>query len=275
MARLIRQAAPIQRFSEPPRTLTIVSVLREVKGGLVNATSCDAVDASWWHRAGSTAWLCRRTWTWRRSAVGTFQRRNPYYGTRDDRFFTPEERETVAAICARLIPSDDDGPGATEADVVTFIDRQMAGFYGRGQHWYMKGPYSQGTATQGYQSEHPPAILYRLALAELETYCASQHEARFVDLSEDQQDTVLTGLDEEEIQFEGVSAKVFFDLLLKNAIEGFFADPIYGGNRDMIAWRYIGFPGTRYDYRDFVDHRGKAIPLEPVSLMGRPGWSRP
>ncbi|WP_376769147.1 gluconate 2-dehydrogenase subunit 3 family protein [Neoaquamicrobium sediminum] len=80
---------------------------------------------------------------------------NPYYGTRDDRFFTPEERETVAAICARLIPSDDDGPGATEADVVTFIDRQMAGFYGRGQHWYMKGPYSQGTATQGYQSEHP------------------------------------------------------------------------------------------------------------------------
>ena len=100
-------------------------------------------------------------------------------------------------------------------------------------------------------------------------------EARFVDLSEDQQDTVLTGLDEEEIQFDGVSAKVFFDLLLKNAIEGFFADPIYGGNRDMIAWRYIGFPGTRYDYRDFVDHRGKAIPLEPVSLMGRPGWSRP
>ena len=200
---------------------------------------------------------------------------NPYYGTRDDRFFTPEERETVAAICARLIPSDDDGPGATEADVVTFIDRQMAGFYGRGQHWYMKGPYSQGTATQGYQSEHPPAILYRLALAELETYCASQHEARFVDLSEEQQDTVLTGLDEEEIEFEGVSAKVFFDLLLKNAIEGFFADPIYGGNRDMIAWRYIGFPGTRYDYRDFVDHRGKAIPLEPVSLMGRPGWSRP
>lgn len=79
----------------------------------------------------------------------------PYYGTQEDRFFTPDEREAVAAICARLIPSDGDGPGAVEADVITFLDRQMAGFYGRGQHWYMKGPFLEGTATQGYQSEHP------------------------------------------------------------------------------------------------------------------------
>ena len=88
----------------------------------------------------------------------------PHHGTRDERFLTMQERTTVAAISARLIPSEDDGPGATEADVVTFIDRQLARFYGRGQHWYMKGPFLKGAATQGYQSEHAPAQLYRMAL---------------------------------------------------------------------------------------------------------------
>ncbi|UOA16463.1 gluconate 2-dehydrogenase subunit 3 family protein [Sulfitobacter dubius] len=199
----------------------------------------------------------------------------PYYGTTDARFFTPDERAAVAAISARLIPSDDDGPGATEADVVTFLDRQMAGFYGRGQHWYMKGPFAEGTDTQGYQSEYPPAELYRHALAELDAYCRAQDDESFAGLSEGRQDEILTGLDEEKITFDAVSAKVFFDLILKNTIEGYFADPIYGGNRDMVAWRYVGFPGTRYDYRDFVNHGGAPIQLEPVSLMGRPGWSRP
>lgn len=199
----------------------------------------------------------------------------PYYGTGADRFFSRDERLAVAAICARLIPSDEDGPGATEADVVTFIDRQMAGFYGRAQHWYMQGPFVEGTSTQGYQSEHPPAMLYRLALAELDEHCRSQRGGAFAELTEEDQDAVLTGLDEEEIAFERVSAKAFFDLVLENTVEGFFADPIYGGNRDMVGWRYVGFPGTRYDYRDFIDHNGAAIALEPVSLQGRSGWSQP
>lgn len=199
----------------------------------------------------------------------------PYHGTQEAQFFTPDERATVAAICARLIPSGDDGPGATEADVVTFLDRQMAGFYGRGQHWYMQGPFAEGTATQGYQSEHPPAELYRRALAELDAYCRAQDNGPFAALTAERQDAVLTGLDEGEITFEGVSAKTFFDLILKNTIEGYFADPIYGGNRGMIAWEYIGFPGTRYDYRDFVSHDGAPIRLPPVSLMGRPGWFAP
>lgn len=198
----------------------------------------------------------------------------PYFGTADDRFFTPEERAAVAAICARLIPSDEDGPGATEADVVTFIDRQMAGFYGRGQHWYMAGPFMKGTPTQGYQSKHTPAQLYRHALADLESYCRTQDGDSFAALPEDRQDEILKELDEETTAFDSASAKTFFDLILKNTVEGYFADPIYGGNRDMVAWRYIGFPGTRYDYREFINHNGAPIDLEPVSLMGRPGWDR-
>lgn len=197
----------------------------------------------------------------------------PYYGTRDERFLTAPELTTVRAIAARFIPSDDDGPGATEADVATFIDRQLAGFFGRAQHWYMRGPFQEGLATQGYQSEHTPAQLYRNALAELEEYCQQTHGDSFSNLTESQQDEVLTGIEEEEITFSTVSAKTFFDLVLENTIEGFFADPIYGGNRDMVGWRYVGFPGTRYDYRDFVGHKGARIELPPVSLMGGPAWT--
>jgi gluconate 2-dehydrogenase gamma chain len=199
----------------------------------------------------------------------------PHHGTRDAWFLTPDERATVAAICARLIPSDDDGPGASEADVVTFIDRQLAGFYGRAQHWYMQGPFPEGAATQGFQSPHPPAQLYRLALAELDAHCERQRGAAFGALPEEEQDQVLTQIESEEVTFSNVSAKTFFDLILENTIEGFFADPIYGGNRDMVGWHYVGFPGARYDYRDFLAHGGARIDLPPVGLMGRPGWSRP
>lgn len=198
----------------------------------------------------------------------------PYHGTRPARFLTAEEAATVAAIAARLIPSDEDGPGAPEADVVTFIDRQLAGFYGRGQSWYMQGPFPEGLATQGYQSPHAPAQLYRLALAELDAHCQATLNARFADLEADQQDSILTEMDGGQLTFEGVSAKTFFDLVLENTVEGFFADPIYGGNRDMVGWRYVGFPGARYDYREFVDHNGTRIDLPPVGLTGGPHWTR-
>jgi gluconate 2-dehydrogenase gamma chain len=199
----------------------------------------------------------------------------PYYGTGDALFFSAGERATVAAIVARLIPSDEDGPGAPEADVVTFLDRQLAGFYGRGQHWYMRGPFEEGLPTQGYQSEHTPAALYRHGLAALDVHCRAAHGAPFAELAEPDQDAVLKGLEEEEISFPDVPAKAFFDFLLENAVEGFFADPVYGGNRDMVGWRYVGFPGTRYDYRDFVGHDGARIALPPVGLAGGPEWRVP
>jgi gluconate 2-dehydrogenase gamma chain len=55
--------------------------------------------------------------------------------------------------------------------------------------------------------------------------------------------------------------------------EGFFSDPLYGGNRDMIGWKLIGFPGARYDYRPYIAQHGKKLAIEPVGLHGRPGWN--
>jgi hypothetical protein len=72
---------------------------------------------------------------------------------------------------------------------------------------------------------------------------------------------------------DGVKAKAFFELLLQNTPEGFFSDPIYGGNRDMVGWKLIGFPGARYDYRPYVDKHGAQLDLPPVGLKGRPGWT--
>jgi gluconate 2-dehydrogenase gamma chain len=208
------------------------------------------------------------SWPWVAGAADV-----PYYGREDARFLTPEERAFVDAASARLIPSDEDGPGAREADVLTFIDRQLAGHFGNGQRWYMHGPWPERLPTQGYQTHHTPAQLYRASIAAINDWCrANMGDRRFDELTEDEQDDVLTAVEDEEITAEDVPLGQFFELFHENVIEGFFADPIYGGNRDMVGWHYVGFPGARYDYRDYVHHNGAAIDLPPVSLAGRPGW---
>jgi len=189
------------------------------------------------------------------------------------RFLTEAERTCIEAITARLIPSDENGPGAREAGVTDFIDSQLAGFYGRGERWYMRGPFADGLETQGYQSEHPPAQLYRTAIESLDAHCQGSLGAPFAGLSEAQQDEILSQLEEGELELDGVSGSGFFELVMENTIEGFFSDPIYGGNRDMVGWKLVGFPGARYDYRDFLDHNGEPIILEPVGLKGRPAWT--
>ena len=190
------------------------------------------------------------------------------------RYFTAPERRCVAAMVERLIPSDERGAGAREAGVIDFIDNQLAGLYGRGDRWYMAGPFGEGTDEQGYQFREPPAGLYRAGIAALEAASASAFDGRgFADLDAAQQDDLLGKLEEGELDFGDVPGEAFFSLVLENAIEGFFCDPLYGGNRDMVGWRLVGFPGARYDYRDFLNHDGAPIALEPVGLMGGPAWN--
>lgn len=200
----------------------------------------------------------------------------PYFGTEPGRFLTPAETQALDALTERLIPGDESGPGARDAGVVLFIDQQLAGFYGRGQRWYMRGPFPEPLETQGYQSEHPPARLVREGLVALDAYARATYDGRiFAELPAEDQDAILKGIEAEEISFASVSGSQFFSIVKELTIEGFFCDPIYGGNRDLVAWRYVGFPGARYDYRDFTGHGGRALNLPPVGLMGRPEWSAP
>lgn len=190
------------------------------------------------------------------------------------RFFTPAEYECVEALVSRLIPADDLGPGAREAGAADFIDNQLAGSFGRGERWYMQGPFADGLKTQGYQAEHAPAELYRAAIAALDEHCRRNFDGSvFAELDGGEQDAILTQIEKEELELSEVSAAAFFALLQENTIEGFFSDPIYGGNRDMIGWKLVGFPGVRYNYRDYLDHDGEKISIEPAGLMGRPRWN--
>jgi gluconate 2-dehydrogenase gamma chain len=189
-------------------------------------------------------------------------------------FFTPAEAATVDAIVDRLIPTDDLGAGAKDAGVTTFIDRQLTGPFG-GHDWlYMQGPFSSTPLpTQGLQSPLLPRQQYRLGLAALETYCKTTFSGRsFVQLNADEQEKLLTGMEKGEVQFQNFSSRMLFSAIYANTMEGFFADPIYGGNRDMAGWKLIGFPGVRYDFRDVIEKPNQAYTLPPVGIQGRPAW---
>jgi gluconate 2-dehydrogenase gamma chain len=90
-------------------------------------------------------------------------------------YFTPVEATFVEAAVARLIPNDEVGPGAVEANVPFFLDRQLAGPFGRGDHYYLGGPWPKGTPEQGYQSRFSPAQLYRAAIARCGTPGGARH----------------------------------------------------------------------------------------------------
>jgi gluconate 2-dehydrogenase gamma chain len=188
-------------------------------------------------------------------------------------YFTPEEGAMVEAIVDRLIPPDPETPGGKDAGCAVFIDRQLAGPYGRAQGLYMLPPFQEGTPEQGLQSPLTPAERYRQGLAAFDKHCRAAFAGKgFADLSDEQKDSLLQKLEKGEVQLEGINGKRFFGLFLENAQEGFFADPVYGGNRDMVAWRMIGFPGARYDYRDWVGRHNEPYPRPPVGITGRPEW---
>jgi gluconate 2-dehydrogenase gamma chain len=189
-------------------------------------------------------------------------------------FFTADEASLVEAAVDRLIPRDDRGPGGKDAGCAVFIDRQLAGPYGRAEGLYMKPPFMPGAATQGYQMPDSPAGRYRAGLKAVAQYVKATFSGKsFRELAPQDQDKVLAGLESGSISLQHTDGAQFFALLLQNTQEGFFADPVYGGNRDMAGWKLLGFPGARYDYRDWVERHNEPYPLPPVSIMGRSDWT--
>ncbi len=190
-------------------------------------------------------------------------------------FFSPEEGAAIEALVDILIPPDPKTPGGKDAGVAVFIDRQLSGPYGSSVGLYMRPPFAEGTEQQGAQSPLTPAMRYRQSLAALDRYCHATFAGKsFREIPAERATALLRDIEKNAIQFEGISAKAFFEVLLRNTKEGFFADPIYGGNRDRVAWTMIGFPGARYDYRDWIDRHNETYPLPAVGITGRPAWTR-
>jgi len=213
------------------------------------------------------------------------------------RFFNPVEAETVDALTARIMPGSPDDPGAREAGVVYYIDASLAGAFGGGftVKTYTQGPYlnvsedqpsvestsrtnlyqvvevnEENVSRYGFQSMLTPQDLYRRGLESLAAYCEARYDAPFTELTETQQDEVVAALAADEADgFEAPGGREFFTMLRNHTIEGMFSDPLYGGNRNMVGWRLIGYPGARgfFTSQELLDPN---FSMEPVSLADMP-----
>jgi gluconate 2-dehydrogenase gamma chain len=189
-------------------------------------------------------------------------------------FFSVEEGRAVEAIADRIIPPDPETPGGKDSGCAVFLDRQLAGSYGRQEGLYVSAPFEQGAKNQGPQSATGPAQQYRDGLAALDRACKSGHGGKgFAELAVIEQDAVLSSLESGELKLDGVDGKAFFQQAIRDLQMGFFADPVYGGNRNMVAWKMIGFPGARYNYLDWISRHNEKFPLPPVGITGRAEWT--
>ena len=126
-------------------------------------------------------------------------------------------------------------------------------------------PFRKGTPSQGFQLEYTPAELFRRSISAIDAQFAAQGKA-FDQLRPVEQDRYLASMEEGGIDLDGVPCNVFFELLLKHTLEGFFSDPIYGGNKNKVGWRMLGFPGAYSDYYDLIDKHGTAFHREPLGI---------
>lgn len=178
----------------------------------------------------------------------------------------PEIRFLEAAVEC-LIPTDDLGPGARDAGVVVYIDRQLAGTWGVHGRQYRGGPWMEGTPQQGYQSRFTPQEVYRIAIREINQHCKAAFDQPFAQLSSERQLHLLEQLERDEVALPSLSSKFFFDLLWRNTEEGFFADPLYGGNRDKVGWKLLGFPGVPSGAYRRLMTSSTPYRAEPVSVL--------
>ena len=180
-------------------------------------------------------------------------------------FFNVAEAQFIEAACERLIPADELGAGAIGAGVPNYLDRQLGGAWGAGERLYRSGPWQPGTPSQGYQLPFTPGELFHTALRAINSDF-EKRGAKFSDLPAEAQDAYLKTLESANPDLDGVPGAIFFDLLLRMTVEGFFSDPVYGGNRNMVAWRMIGFPGAYADYYEAIDRHGVKFERDPISI---------
>ena len=181
-------------------------------------------------------------------------------------FLNFEEQAFVEALVDHMVPADAHTPKGTDMGVNVFIDRALASGWGSGERLYMQGPWQRGVPNQGYQLPLTPAQLYRAGIPAANAWCRKQYGQPFDKLGEAQREEFLKAWQAGGVQFDaGPPAREFFDMLYENVMQGMFADPIYGGNRDKAGWKMLGFPGiiaVHYqDVEKFRDRRYSANAL--------------
>lgn len=181
-------------------------------------------------------------------------------------YFTKiEDFNILKAATERIFPKDDNGPGAIELLVPFYIDHQLAGVWGNNGREYMQGPFYKGESTQGYQTHLKRNEIFDLGIKSIKEYSLEKFNEEFVKLEGEQQDEVLMALESNGIKMPGVSSSFFFGLLRSATLEGVYADPLYGGNKDMDGWKMKEYPGDQMSYLDVIESE-EFVEIEPSSL---------
>ena len=180
---------------------------------------------------------------------------------------TETEHAFVVAAADTLIPADDVSPSGSQCGVATFIDRQLAGAYGGGARLYRDGPFEKAKPELGYQLPLNPREFFRAGIAAANEWSRKTHGKDFDRLAPPDRELALNAMEAGKAEFSGFSSRAFFNALLEISMEGFFADPIYGGNRNMAAWKMVGYPGLPATYReDIKKYFGKKYDKPPQSI---------
>jgi gluconate 2-dehydrogenase gamma chain len=180
---------------------------------------------------------------------------------------TATEAAFLSAAYDTLIPADKLSPSGTDCGLVTYIDRQLAAAWGGGAKLYRSGPFIEGKPEQGYQLSLTPREFFAAGIKAANAWSRKAHGKDFDRLAPAEREAALKTMEAGKAEFAEVNGKQFFEMLLASAMEGFFADPIYGGNRDKVSWRMLGYPGLPATYASkALEYRGKKVAIEPQSI---------
>jgi gluconate 2-dehydrogenase gamma chain len=177
------------------------------------------------------------------------------------------EHAFVVAAVDTIIPADELSPSGSQCGCDVYIDRQLASAWGGGAKMYRAGPYTQGKPEQGYQLPLTPAEFITAGIAAANAWSRKTYNIDFDRLDSAKRIEALKAMEEGKADFGNVSSKAFFGRLLTLTMEGFFADPIYGGNRNMASWRMLQYPGLPATFANLVDeYSDKRYVAEPKSI---------
>lgn len=188
-------------------------------------------------------------------------------------FFRIWEADVVRAMTERIFPADENGPGAADAGVTTYIDRQLGSVWGMAGRWNMSGPFfpDEAADTQGWQYPLTPRETYRVSIQFIQDYAQREYGNDFQFLEPGQQDEILQALEDGEVDtFRGIAPDDFFTVLLDNTMEGLYSDPVWGGNQGMVGWQMKQYPGSYVSYHDRIGSE-EFIELDPQDIASGHG----
>jgi len=183
----------------------------------------------------------------------------------------PEEATFLEAVVDIMCPADSLTPSGTDCGLAIYIDRQLAGDFGKGGRMYSQGPWIKGKPEQGYQLPMKPAEFFKAGVAVARQAAQSRYGKSFDQLAPADADAFLSDIASGKVVDDRLSLADWFSQLLYPLFQqACFADPVYGGNRDKVFWKMIGYPGLPAFYaQDMVTYRGKPFPgaLTPKSIL--------